>query len=341
MSRETIKDLNNNTLIGYTLKRGRAWHYRAADQGAESNHYEGAIPVADVHRRLFNWSAVEGSITATALTPDGVIVSPASPDRKAIMRSDTGAILGIFKDGYKPHQYGEWLVSNVESILDDGLNIGSAGVLKGGAVAWVSVEEFDTVMTPEGVEFRPYLLATTSFDGSIATQYKLVAQLVVCDNTLAIGLSEKGPAFKVKHTRYSSVKLNDARAALELVHTAGDEFSAQVAELCNTTVTDDQWSKFLDSIAPTVKDGVPLKGRSLTMADNKRADMSKLWNNDTRVSPWRNTAFGVIQAVNTYTHHEGIVRGESRADRNMLRAIDGGVEKLDQSTYDTLLAVLN
>ena len=59
MSRETLTHLNTQTLIGYTSKRGQAWHYRAEHQGSEPNHYEHAVPVADVRRRLFHWSPVE------------------------------------------------------------------------------------------------------------------------------------------------------------------------------------------------------------------------------------------------------------------------------------------
>lgn len=57
MSRETLQALNLNSLIGFTDRRGTAWHYRAQHQGDESNHYPGAIPVEDVARRLFNWEA--------------------------------------------------------------------------------------------------------------------------------------------------------------------------------------------------------------------------------------------------------------------------------------------
>ena len=34
MSAETMTHLNTQTLIGYTSKRGHAWHYRASEQGA-------------------------------------------------------------------------------------------------------------------------------------------------------------------------------------------------------------------------------------------------------------------------------------------------------------------
>src|SRR5215207_2675723 len=143
MSRETLTHLNTQTLIGYTSKRGQAWHYRAENQGAEPNHYEHAVPVADV-RRLFHWSPVEADVQAVAID-DTAVQTYTDPTRKAIVRPDTGAILGIFRTGYKVHDYDRWLITNVEGILDADLHIGSAGLLRGGAVAWVQVEMVDTL----------------------------------------------------------------------------------------------------------------------------------------------------------------------------------------------------
>ena len=75
--------------------------------------------------------------------------------RQAICRSDdsTGAVMGIFGPGYTRHQYREWLLSTVADLLDDDLAISSAGLLRGGAVAWVEVAMPETITTPEGVAF--------------------------------------------------------------------------------------------------------------------------------------------------------------------------------------------
>jgi phage/plasmid-like protein (TIGR03299 family) len=245
--------------------------------------------------------------------------------------------MGVFKQGYAIHQFGDWLLDNISALLDDDLFIGSAGLLKGGATAWVSVEVPDTITTPEGVMFRPNLLAATSHDGSLATTYQRVVTNVVCDNTMSAALSEgKDQRIKVKHSRYSNLKLNDARDALAIVHSIADDFAAEVAELSSVRVTDAEWRKFLDALAP-VEDK---EGRSLTMAVNKRDDLNRLWNHDERVAPWRGTKFGVVQAMNTYTHHVGIVRGADRAERNMLRAVNGGVDKLDGDTLTLIDKVL-
>ena len=241
MSQETVKWLNTMTLIGFTDQRGHAWHYRAEAQQGECNHYPAAIPVEDVRRRLFGWQVLEGDVCsrATLLTDDGVgTLTITDPDRKAMLRppgalgpDDPGAILGVFKSGYAGHDYAQWLLEQVAELLDDELAIGSAGLLRGGALAWVSIEVPETITTPEGVAFRPHLLATTSFDGSVATTYGRKVQLVVCDNTHAVAMAESGQQIKVRHSRHSQVKLADAREALALVHTIADDFAAEVAQL--------------------------------------------------------------------------------------------------------------
>ena len=351
MSKETLQHLNTNTLIGFTENRGLAWHYRAEEQGGEPNHYPGAIPIEDVQRRLFAWTAesrrvaVELPADLESMTHLDDLGEPVRwavvEDRQGICRSDTGSVMGIFTDGYTPHQYGEWLLTTVANLLDDDLAISSAGLLKGGAVAWVEVSVPETITTPEGVAFRPNLLATTSFDGSIATTYKRTVTDVVCDNTRDLALAEHGQDYKVKHSRYSQARLAPAREALMLVHTMADAFAAEVAQLCATEVTPAQWSRFLDLQVPRVDpQEQPLAGRALTLAEKKRDTLQRLYSFDERVAPWAGTAHGVIQVVNTYEHHEAVVRGASRPERNMLRTIGGDFTQLDRGTWTTLSAVL-
>ena len=351
MSSETLTDLNTSTLIGNTDARGHAWHYRAEEQGEESNHYPGPIPIEDVRRRLFCWTAESRTVAVeipasvesmTHLDAEGTPLRWAVvPDRQAITRSDTNVVMGIFALGYERHQYGEWLLGTVANILDDDLAISSAGLLKGGAIAWVEVSVPESVTTPEGVEFRPNLLATTSFDGSTATTFKRTVTDTVCDNTRDLALSEPGQEFKVKHSRHSVARLGEARQALAIIHTLAEEFAAEVAQLCAIPVNSTQWQQFLDLAVPsTDAHGQALTGRSLTMADTKRGTLERLYAHDERVAPWAGTAHGVLQAVNTFEHHEGIVRGATRAERNQLRTINGDYGALDRATWTTLAGIL-
>jgi phage/plasmid-like protein (TIGR03299 family) len=354
MSAESLTWLNTNTLIGFTDKRGHAWHWRAEEQGDASNHYTGAIPIADVQDRLFHWHAesrrlaVEISADMQSMTHLAEDGTPAQwiavNDKQAICRSDDadGAVMGIFGPGYTRHQYREWLLTTVADLLDDDLAISSAGLLRHGAIAWVEVSMPDTITTPQGVSFRPNLLSTTSFDGSIATTYKRTVTLTVCDNTRELALSEAGQEYKIRHSRYSRAQLAPARQALQMVHTLGDEFAAEVAQLCATEVTTRQWERFLDAQVPRIdgNTGLALTGRALTMAEQKRQTLQGMYRTDPRVAPWAGTAHGVLQAVNTYESHEGVVRGGSRAERNSLKTITGDFGRLDRETWKTLQVAL-
>jgi len=346
-----MHDLNTNTLIGNTAQRGTAWHYRTDLQATEPNHYPGPIPIADVNRRLFHWTAESRRIaveiptdieTMTHIDKQGATARWAVIEgRQGICRSDTDAVMGIFTLGYQKHACAEWLLTTVANVLDDSLSISSAGLLRGGAIAWVEVSVPESITTPEGVTFRPNLLATTSFDGSIATTFKRTITDTVCDNTRELALSEKGQAYKVKHSRYSQMKLADARDALAMVFTLADEFAAEIATLCATEVTRAQWGKFLDGHVPLVDNkGAKVTGRSLTSADNKRSSLQELYAHDPRVAPWAGTAHGVLQAVNTWAHHEGTVRGADRAERNQLKTVTGEFGILDRSTWAQLSGVL-
>ena len=338
MTRETMQWLNTNTLIGFTAERGTAWHYRAEKQGRESNHYSGAVPIEDVRRRLFPWEAIEGEVQAIVLLPDGV-ATIAAPTRKAIVRPDTQEVLGVFSKRYQIHQYDKWLLETVAELLDDDLSIGSAGLLRGGAVAWVSVEVPETITTPEGVAYRPHLLAAASHDGSTATSYHRCIQLVVCDNTMSAALRESeghDQNVRVRHSSRSLERLIEAREALGIVHTIADDFAAEVGALTSTKVSDGDWARFLDSLVPVPDE----RGRARTNAEAKRQTLDRIYRVDERAAPWQGTAWGVRQAVNTMVHHETTVRGATRGQRNMERAVTGDIDRVDRDTLDRLNAVL-
>jgi phage/plasmid-like protein (TIGR03299 family) len=360
VSQESLGWLNRNVLVGQTDRRGNAWHYKASEQGPEPNHYPGFIPVDDVNRRLFDFEAVEypsawleevselDSILAGGNPGDNIITLDGrfyrvhiDPVRKQIVPSDDHSfVMGVFKQGYQPHQYNEWLVKNVATLLDDDLGVTSAGLLRNRAQAWVEISVSDNVETPEGVTFRPNLLAATSFDGSLATTYKRTITATVCDNTLAAALSEKGSdTVKVRHSRYSPLQISQAREALGIIYQAADDFTKQVAELCNETVTEAEWAKVLDSLVPIPPD----KGSGQTKAITKREKLDELYHWDSRVNPWVGTTFGVVQAFNTFAHHGAGTRSGTEggaAERNLLNTLNGTVDKADAKVLDVVRNVL-
>ena len=58
------------------------------------------------------------------------------------------------------------------------------------------------------------------------------------------------------------------------------------------------------------------------------------------MAPWAGTAHAVLQAVNTFEHHGKVVRGATRAERNMLRTVTGDFDTVDATAWATLQQVL-
>lgn len=333
MSQETSKWLNTMTLIGNVTKRGRAWHWREADQGDEPNHYDGFVPMADVRRRLFSWKATETPIFIK--TENGTFREV--EDRKAVMHSETKKVFGVFSNRYNIHQYDDTLLRAVEQIIDSSdLGVDSAGLLREGGKAWVQISVPENLTSKDGFAFRPTLLASTAHDGSLATTYRRVMQAVVCDNTLEMALNESiGSMVKFRHKGQVKMEGNLAqvRNALDIIYASGNEFMAELDALMAWSVSDQTFTKLVEQMTPITltTDGTTQVKKSVTVQNKKREGLQSLWRFDERVAPWRGTALGVVQAFTTYDQH---ISGndDKRAQRNYNRLING-----QQSTADALV----
>lgn len=341
MSDETYNWLNNYYLVGYTEKYGRAWHYREAEQGAESNHYPHAIPVEDVQRRLFNWEAVPTK--ASYEVEIGGKKQRFEMPGTVWARSDTGAHLGTFSDGYTGHQYSPWLLDKVGGLLDVSskeLGIGSAGLLMGGAVAAVQVEAPDSVQIGDDL-LRPFIVACTSFNGKYVTSYKRGTTRVVCDNTLDEFHRTADAAFKVKHTKHSGAKIDDVRAALDIHFKHQEAELKEIEALMNQAVTDAEFDRIVKLVDPIVVKPDAQRETGITRTQNRHARYHDMWENDKRIGNYKNTAWGTIQVFNTYDQHSNTIRkGTVRQEQNILNFLKGDVGKSDIKTLTAIKAVV-
>lgn len=317
MSRETLEWLNDNTLIGFADELGKAWHH----DGSGTNHFDGAVPTEEV-RQLFRWEAQ--AVDVTVQTTDLFGHDMQVDGYKAIVHPDTGHVFQIASGKYAIHQYGEWLIDEVETLVDvsDGeLEIGTAGLLRGGAQAWVQVRPPSTVQVG-GDEQLPWILATTSHDGSLATQYKAQRQRVVCDNTLAVGLAQSGGEYRVRHTSNSRAKLGEARAVLEIMYAVQTEFDREIERLMNTAVSTALFREATillhPEVEPKVEDGKVVNQRAINNRDRIITDIDDLWFNDERVGEYHGTMWGAWQAHNTWFHW-GRTRGTG-GDEALMKA---------------------
>jgi phage/plasmid-like protein (TIGR03299 family) len=343
MSAETSGWLNRMTLIGNTLKRGKAWHWRAEDQGDEPNHYDGFIPVEDVKRRLFNFEAVSKPVFAQNADGSFKIIT----GKQAITHSVTGDVFGVVSDRYKIHQFNEALLDNLSTIIDSrDLGIDSAGLLQAGNRAWVQISIPENLTSKDGFAFRPTLIGTSSHDGYTSLTFKRVMQAVVCDNTLQMAMGEKSDTVKIRHKGEKLTNLEDIRRTLEIVYSTGDDMMQELDRLMAWAVTDNQFNTLVENVFPISLQEVTFKDdngntitrtidahdtRSAGKQNPKRELLNGLWREDPRVAPWKNSGLGVLQAFTTYNQHFS-GSDKNRYNRNYTKLLTN-----QQSDFDKMV----
>ncbi len=324
-SQESREWLSQMIKVGFTAQRGEAWHYREGDD----NHYPGAVPL-DVVKRLFDFDVQKEEIE---------VAGQIQEDTVAWYSPDFRKVFGYFSPGAKIHLYSEWLVEHVSTLLGGELEIGTAGLLRDRAWAFVQAE-LPSNLTDDttGEAFRASILAATSLDGTLATNYQIAFTRVLCDNTLRRALGEQTARVRIRHTRNSELRFEDTKRALGLLSAESEKMLEESRTLSAIKITPRDWAKFLDAYVPVPEE----KGRGRTMAENKREALEQLWTSDDRVAPWTGTAWGVEQAVNTYNHHLSVMRNTAaRFERNMTNALRGKTEDADREALKILASVVD
>jgi len=356
MSKETIQWLNENVMYGFAAHRSNWDASMSFGQGgkpwfADENYqylYQDGIPVQDVIDNLFWWTPVEAEPLirvvcdiddAHSFLDDGTPYRyVADPKRKAILRPDTLEVFGYFgKDSYTVHGYEQWLITNVANLIDDGeVGISSAGLLRGGGQAWVSIELPDDIEVAGAGHIRPCIIAATSCDGTLATTYATRIMRPECDNSLRISLNASGNTMRVKHSARSMNRISDARQALGLIYQMGDVAQQWFDELANVDVSDRQFDQIIRGLAPIpdpdVVDGKVKNQRAITIATGKQSALLDMWNHDPRSAPWNGTLAGAFHAVSTWQQHD-IPQDDVLVRRQMIGSLSGGFDKAEQEFW--------
>lgn len=192
-----------------------------------------------------------------------------------------------------------------DNIVDGGGVWETAGSLHGGRKYFGSMSlGDDIVLDPSGAgdTIKPYLLITSSHDGSTPTICTLVMVRVVCANTLNVALRSATNMYRLRHTMSQSHegRVMDARAALEMSFKHHDAFENEAKRLFETTVTKDQFDKII-----TAQFGEPGDSKLAQTKDANRRDLiMDIWagsaSGPDTMSTITGTAWGAYNAINEY-----------------------------------------
>ncbi len=141
---------------------------------------ESALCSADALKMSgLDWNVVQHSI----MTDTGDVI----PGYKANIRDKDNRVLGVVTDRYKVVQNAE-AFAFTDALLGEGVRYETAGSLQEGRKIWLLAKLPDKyVIADEQIE--PYLVFSSSHDGSGAIKVAMTPVRVVCQNTLNLALS--------------------------------------------------------------------------------------------------------------------------------------------------------
>lgn len=346
-----------NFHIGFESEYGEQ-RWGAWGDGDSATFYPDAIPhsVAD---EALNWTPVQAPMMFTdtntgmprpygSVADDGTYSGP-----MVVLHGRTGEPLGYNGGKTALGGYWPWFMGGASEILQTNVHdIGLAmlALVNAGSTAIVQIDLLKTVGdSVTGIDFRPFMWMSMALDGSRKPGAGTGHTRMVCRNTMAAGFGEAAasghiwtPGKQTKGLAERGINWTEARQALDLLSVTSDSLTAEFRTMCETPVPTPTWHAFLDRWTPTTdgKTGEALTGRSLTMAENKRDALQDLWVSDVRVAPWKNTVFGVSQAVTTYGQHMSIVRNVSRIERNAVNLMNGKAQEEETRALSVLREVM-
>lgn len=229
------------------------------------------------------------------------------PDHFGIQRTDTHAVLGVVGNRYVPVQNRQ-AFSFLDDLVDSGeAKYVNAGSLKKGRLVYVQAKLPEGI-TVAGEPIDEYLTLATSHDGGSALQVLFSPVRIWCLNTLNAAIKGAKQKVTVRHSGVPEIKLNEAREILgigfsyfEAIKTAGEAAAL-------TKVTDAEFDEFLKTLVPDPKDPEANK----TRAENKRADIRRVYKGSEDLNNIRGTAWGAYNAVVEYEDHYASVKTKDR-----------------------------
>ncbi len=123
------------------------------------------------------------------------------PDWSAVVRQDSGGVLGVVGRTWKPLQNRDAFAFFDPFIRAKAAQYHTAGSLKGGRYVWVLAKlAGDPIQVAKGDEVLRYLLLSNSHDGKAAINVRFTPVRVVCWNTLSMAESDDAsPFLRIRH----------------------------------------------------------------------------------------------------------------------------------------------
>lgn len=266
------------------------------------------------------------------------------PDAKALISSDDGRYLATVGADYCVVQAETVATAIMNAAREAGAVFHTGGLLGDrGARGWLLGELPKAGFTVNGDNspVRAYFLGYWGHDGKTAVTLKNVSTRVVCANTVAAALGERG-AFKVsvRHTSGANQAVLQAGDQFASLYSSAKRLETFANAAAARTLNRDEVTAALDALFPVDK-LAPIDGPEREKSDAGKASVLRLLQGQTVAPAHRATAWGLMQAASEHAEHMAtrITDAQKQIDAIAARQLSAGLDSV-ASVYATVADVV-
>lgn len=249
------------------------------------------------------------------------------PNRYALRRTDTRAVLGVCAGMYQPLQNRDAFAFFDGAFGKDKARYEVAGVLGAGERVWLLARlpgEFEVI---KGDAANKFLLLTNGFDTNEPVRARFTPVRVVCQNTLSIALRTTASEVRVQHIGNVKAKMEIAGNLLRAAGVYFDETAGTFREFAKTKMVSAELRGYFAEVITGDRSTNIEELHPVTR--NRIAKVEALHETGIghEIKGVRGTLWGAYNAVTEYVDH-------NRTAEDLGYILDGGGAKLKQRAFE-------
>ena len=271
-----------------------------------------------------NWNVIQKPI----MTTSGNLI----PGYKANVRDSDNRVLGVVTDRYRVVQNSE-AFAFTDALLGEGVKYETAGSLQDGRRIWILAKLPDKYII-EGEQIDPYMVFSSSHDGSASIKVAMTPIRVVCQNTLNLAMSTARRSWSTIHIGDLAAKMDEAHNTLLLAEKYMGRLGMEFSRLNKIKLSDQKVLEYIDLLLPMDEQPTEIHRKNITRI---REDMKARYFDAPDLKHVGKNAYRFINAVSDFATHAKPLRNTSNYQENMFAKTIEGNPLIDRA-YELVTA---
>jgi len=271
-----------------------------------------------------DWNVIQRPLMTSTYDP--------VPGYKANIRETDNSILGVVTDRYKVVQNQE-AFAFTDALLGEGVKYETAGSLNEGKRIWMLAKLPDKYIM-EGEQIEPYLVFSSSHDGSAAIKVCMTPIRVVCQNTLNLAIGNAKRIWSTIHVGDLARKMDDAHNTLLLAEKYMGRLGAEFSRLSKMRLSDAKVMEYIEMLLPMDDKPTDIHRKNILQI---REDMKIRYFDAPDLKHVGKNAYRFVCAVSDFATHAKPLRETANYRENMFAKTIEGNPLIDKA-YDMMLA---